>query len=197
MTMAAALTELLTTGAPKARRPLAGRPIGFSHVAMMTADLDRFRAFYEDVLGLSTSIVLKLDHPPYLRHAFLFVDDRTVLHVFEEPGYDPVAAGIGTEIGRRGRIDHFGLMVRGSEELEAVRQRLVAAGASDGTVTPLGPVLSVHFVDPDGLHGEINAFNDEFDPADLTSSEVLEVPDPAWFDRMRAALAPSAGGLNP
>lgn len=164
-------------------------PRTLSHVATMTADLDRYRAFYEGVLGLRTAIVLQFDREPYLRHAFLFVGEHTVLHVFEQPGYDPVAEGVGTDIGRRGRLDHFGLLVGDRVELEAVRDRLVAAGASDGTITPLGPMLSVHFRDPDGLEGEVNALDETFDPEAVTEEVVLEVPDPVWFDRLRAAMA--------
>lgn len=171
-------------------------PTGISHLAGITADLDRYRAFYEGVLGLRAGVVLRLPHPPYLRHAIFFVSDSCVLHVFEEPGYDPVAAGIGTEIGHRGRLDHFGFLVRDRDELEAIRERLVAAGASDGTVTPLGPMLSVHFRDPDGLEGEINAVDDTFDPEAMDEDEVIEVPDPGWFDRIRGALAPRVGALR-
>lgn len=176
--------------------PPAVGPVTLSHVATMTADLDRYRAFYEGVLGLRTAIVLRLDHEPFLRHAFLFLDDRTVLHAFEVPGYDPLADGVGTEIGHRGRLDHFGLLMPDRAAFEAARERLVAAGASDGTVTPFGPMLSVHFRDPDGLEGEVNALIEAFDPADMSADEVIEVPDPAWFDRLRGALAPTRGGQS-
>ena len=34
------------------------KPSGVSHVAMVTADLDRYRDFYEDIVGLDTALVL-------------------------------------------------------------------------------------------------------------------------------------------
>lgn len=150
-------------------------PRGFSHVAMITADLDRFRRFYEDVVGLRCVAVMHMNHPPHLRHAAFAAGDVGVLHVFEQPGYDPATDGIVDEIGRRGRVDHFGLLVADEAELAAVAKRLVAAGAADGTVSELGPVLSVHFQDPDGLAAELNCPNPAFDPGDETRDSFLEI----------------------
>ena len=132
---------------------------GVGHIALNTPDLDRFRRFYEDLLGLRLVIQLRMDHPPHLRHAALLAGERTVLHVFEVPGYDPEADGIGTEIGQRGRIDHFGLQVRDRAALEEIAARLAAAGASDGVIRPLGPSQQVFFRDPDGLACEVSCFD--------------------------------------
>lgn len=167
--------------------------IGVSHIATMTGDLERFRAFYEDVIGLRTTVVLRMAGPPSLRHAFLYVDDTCMIHVFEQPGYDPIGDGIRNEIGQRGRIDHLGFLVTDTAELERVRDRLVAAGASDGKVIALGPLLSVWFRDPDGLEGEVNAPNPAFDPTDDGTSQwddrdyVEEQPDPGYYDRLITA----------
>jgi catechol 2,3-dioxygenase-like lactoylglutathione lyase family enzyme len=185
--MSAPATDLTTSGTPLAR------PFAVSHVAILTPGLDRFRAFYEDVIGLRTLAVLRMTQPPLLRHAFLAVSDATVMHVFEQPGYDPVAEGIGTEIGRRGRLDHVGFFVADVDALTTVRDRLVTAGASEGVVTSLGPVLSVHFRDPDGFEGEINAVNLDFDPSRVDHSVIEEQPDPDWFDRLVAACAAADG----
>jgi catechol 2,3-dioxygenase-like lactoylglutathione lyase family enzyme len=165
-------------------------PVSIGHVAVMTPDLDRFRAFYEDVIGLRTAIVLRMTEPPGLRHAVLSVTDTSIVHVFEQPGYDPAADGIGTELGRRGRIDHIAFHMASFADLEAVRDRLVAVGASDGTVTPHGPVLSVFFRDPDGLAGEVTTVNATWDPGLETAHELVEEPDPTLFARLVAASAP-------
>jgi hypothetical protein len=42
-----------------------------------------------------------------------------------------------------------------AEAFWAMRERIYEAGASDGQVTDLGPVLSAGFTDPDGLWGEV------------------------------------------
>lgn len=152
-------------------------PSGISHVATITADLDRYRAFYEDVLGVRCVAVMRMNHEPHLRHA-AFAAGSAVLHVFEQPGYDPAADGIPNELGRRGRVDHFGLMVADETELAAVRDRLVAAGSAEGTVSALGPVLSVHFRDPDGLDAEVNCPNPAFDHRTESRDEFVEIAEP-------------------
>lgn len=55
-------------------------PSGFSHVATITPDLDRFRSFYEDVVGLRCVAVMQMKHPPHLRHAALAAGRGGVLH---------------------------------------------------------------------------------------------------------------------
>ena len=164
-------------------------PMAIGHVAVITADLDRFRAFYEDVIGLRTAIVLRMSEPPGLRHAVLSVTDVSIVHVFERPGYDPAAEGVGTEIGFRGRLDHLAFHMASHADLEAVRDRLVAVGASEGVVTPHGPVHSVHFRDPDGLEGEVTATNPSWSPSQDDQLVVEEEPDPSLYARLVAATA--------
>ena len=160
---------------------------GVSHIALNTADMGRFRRFYEGVLGLRMGVTAVLDHPPHLRHATFHVTDGLVLHVFEVPGYDPAAQGIGTDIGERGRVDHFGLNVPDEAALREVAERLRAAGATDGEVRHLGPTLSVHVTDPDGLQLEVTCPDLEWDPDDPTGERFEEVGLPDWLPRMRAA----------
>jgi hypothetical protein len=38
--------------------------LGISHVALNTADLDRFRRFYEGTLGLRPAMIARMAHPP-------------------------------------------------------------------------------------------------------------------------------------
>jgi catechol 2,3-dioxygenase-like lactoylglutathione lyase family enzyme len=160
------------------------RPTGVSHVAMVTADLESWRAFYEDIIGLDIALVLA-PSPDLGRHAICFAGDA-VLHVFEIAGFDPAAHGIGTTMFERGRLDHLGFAVADEAALSVVRDRLVAACASSGEIRPLGPVLSVRYEDPDGLEGEINCFNPDFDPS--TFGDVDEIVDPHWLERAKRAL---------
>lgn len=55
----------------------------------------------------------------------------------------------------RGRLDHIGLQAASLEAFDTIRERLIARGSTDGFVTDFGPVLSLFFVDPDGLEAEV------------------------------------------
>jgi hypothetical protein len=55
----------------------------------------------------------------------------------------------------RGRIDHLGLQAASPEAFTKIRQRLIDAGASDGTVNDFRPMHSMFFHDPYGLEGEV------------------------------------------
>lgn len=160
------------------------------HIALTTPDLDRFRRFYEGVLGLPMTVVMRIPVPPGHRHAAFQVATGTVLHVFEVPGYDPADQGIGSGFGERGRIDHFGFLVDGPEALEAIAARLRACGASDGEVRPLGPFLSVMLTDPDGLQLEVNCVAPGYHPDADPTEEIEEQLVPEWW----TLLAPAAPG---
>lgn len=159
-------------------------PTGISHVAVVTADLDGFRSFYEDTIGLQTTMVLGAS-PGHSRQAILTAGD-TMLHVFEVADYDPTHHGWGVAMFERGRLDHLGFSVGDVEALTAIRDRLLAAGATSGDIHPLGPMLSLRFADPDGLEGEINCFNPDFDPSSVRDED--EVVDPDWLERTKRVL---------
>ena len=55
----------------------------------------------------------------------------------------------------RGRIDHLALQAASMAEFDTIRDRLMMRGSTDGFVTDFGSVLSLFFVDPDGLEGEV------------------------------------------
>jgi hypothetical protein len=55
----------------------------------------------------------------------------------------------------RGRIDHIGPAAASQEAFETIRDRLVDARASDGTVNDFGGALCIFFRDPDRLEGEV------------------------------------------
>lgn len=175
-----------TTPLPYADAGVAAAVTSLGHLAITTSDLDRFTSFYEGLLGLPRVITLRMHQPPRLRYSVFAVGPdalrrtyTTALLVFEVPGYDPAVDGLGVDIGRRGRIDHFALRVDDPGAFSDVRSQLVAAGASNGAVSTLGPFLSLEFRDPDGLEGKIVCPNPAFDPSEV-EDELIACSNPPW-----------------
>jgi len=134
---------------------MASRPrtSGFNHVATMTADLDRYLAFYQEIFGAEVVTIMEAegDHP---RMAVVNMGGDAALNVFEVPA-DSIVGDRG-RMGGRGPIDHYAFAVESEEALMDVRDRLVSIGASPGEVTHFGPgLLSVFFRDPDGAELEV------------------------------------------
>ena len=123
---------------------------GPHHLATVTADLDRLIRFYEQVFDAQVRWDLSEEG---LRHAFIDLGGGFALHPFEIPGLDVPQGEL--PIFKRGRIDHLALRAETVEVFWAVRERIHDGGAGNGQVTDLGPLLSVGFVDPDGLEGEV------------------------------------------
>ena len=59
----------------------------------------------------------------------------------------------------RGRLDHIGLHAASLDDFGEIRSRLVAAGATDGTVTDFGRKLRLFFRDPDRMECEVLVIN--------------------------------------
>jgi catechol 2,3-dioxygenase-like lactoylglutathione lyase family enzyme len=124
---------------------------GLNHVAVVTADLDRFVAFYTRVFGMEEVF---RETMPGLRHAILRIaDGSSWLHPAEIPDNEHAAAL--PKMFCRGHLDHIALTARSSESFEELRGRLLESGASDGAVEDLGAFRSLWFQDPDGMRGEL------------------------------------------
>jgi catechol 2,3-dioxygenase-like lactoylglutathione lyase family enzyme len=121
---------------------------GVSHIALMSGDIDRLAAFYETVFG--AELVARSEGVP--RKCFLRLTPLTHLHVFEvdperarNPGDAPFDAG---------SINHFALEAQDVDAFVRVRDRLIAAGRSDGTVYEAPGQYTLFATDPDGLFVE-------------------------------------------
>ena len=124
---------------------------GISHVAFVTADLDRSAAFYRDVFGAS---LVEEEETPFGRVGIILLGAGTGLNVFEVTD-NPHATGRPTMFDR-GHVDHFGLDATDADAFWALHDRLVADGHSTGEVTDFGPVIGFDFTDPDGMRCEVN-----------------------------------------
>ena len=125
---------------------------GINHVATLTTDLDRLAAFYREAFDIPLVFHGRMPHPPGLRHGLLAVSSNSVIHAVEDPSSGEMFPGV---IGHRGPVDHVALNVADRATLETVRDRLVAQGATDGTISHLAGILSVFYRDPDGMECEV------------------------------------------
>ena len=125
---------------------------GFNHVATITTDLDRYAAFYAQVFGAEVTFRMeKTDEHP--RMFILDLGGGAALNAFEAAAEEII--GDRAKQGGRGPIDHFAIAVDSLETLEAVKGRLVEAGAEIGEIQRLGPEWSLFFRDLDGMELEV------------------------------------------
>lgn len=128
---------------------------GINHVAILTADLDRFIRFYTDVFGVE---LLFEETTPAFRHAILRAGHASWLHPAEVAGNAHGAAL--PEMFARGHLDHLALGAPTREAFERIRERLMRANATSGVVEDLGAFQALWFTDPDGMRGEVSLIVD-------------------------------------
>lgn len=133
---------------------------GFNHVAVLTADTDRFVAFYGEVFGATVDGEVRPGDG--MRLTFVKIGPTAEFNVFELAGNDEASRQ--TPMFGRGRLDHLALQAASMESFDEIRSRLIKRGASDGFVTDFGPVLSLFFRDADGLEAEVCIANPDAQP---------------------------------
>jgi catechol 2,3-dioxygenase-like lactoylglutathione lyase family enzyme len=133
---------------------------GINHVAVLTNDTDRLHAFYREVFDATISNDISPE--PGVRLSFIDVGPHSELNVFQIDGN--AEASHQTPMFGRGRLDHLALHATSLDAFETIRERLMTRGAADDFVTDFGPILSLFFVDPDGLEGEVCVTNPDHVP---------------------------------
>jgi catechol 2,3-dioxygenase-like lactoylglutathione lyase family enzyme len=135
---------------------------GINHVAVLTKDTERFHAFYRDVFGATVFADQTISDG---RLSFVTIGPHTHFNVFELP--NNAEADRHTPMFGRGPIDHIGLQAESQEAFDEIRQRLIERGCTDGFVTDFGVAISLFFIDPDGLEGEVLLDKPGTGPADM------------------------------
>lgn len=126
---------------------------GVDHIAWISHDVARLGRFYAEVFDAEVGPTRAHGEVPGETMTTIRIGPRTELNIVTiEGNTEPDRQ---TPMWGRGRIDHVGLAAASPEAFDTIRQRLVAAGASDGTVNDFGAALSMFFRDPDGLEGEV------------------------------------------
>ena len=133
---------------------------GINHVAILTADRERFIDFYRDVFGAEVDGEQRMGDEGVL--TFVRIGRQAEINLFEVNGN--TEAQRQTPMFGRGRIDHLGFQAASLEDFEEIRRRLIDRGAADEFVTDFGPILSLFFRDPDGLECEVCVANPDAVP---------------------------------
>lgn len=128
---------------------------GVNHVAILTNDSERLHAFYREVFDATVSNDFHVEEGGRL--SFIDIGPARELNVFELKGNSEAQKQ--TPMFGRGRIDHIGLQAASIGAFDTIRERLIGRGSTDGFVTDFGPILSLFFIDPDGLEGEVCVTN--------------------------------------
>jgi catechol 2,3-dioxygenase-like lactoylglutathione lyase family enzyme len=129
----------------------------FSHVGLSTLDLDKTRAFYEDILGFRAvrCDVLEVEEGGRIRHVFFDAGDGQMIAFMEPRGIAGIPAeydaGINRGLGVPDAFYHFAFEVDSVEALEAKRTQLLAKGVKVTPVVDHEWMRSIYFKDPNGL----------------------------------------------
>jgi catechol 2,3-dioxygenase-like lactoylglutathione lyase family enzyme len=153
---------------------------GVNHIGMLTNDIERLAAFYAEVFDSPPPRTV--EHNDEFSLTMIDIGPYQELNVFQIDGN--VEAARQTPMFGRGRLDHIGLQAADLDAFNTIRDRLIAREATDGFVTDFGPMLSLFFVDPDGLEGEVLTENPNAEPGVFhppgTPAPGYEVVIPDW-----------------
>jgi catechol 2,3-dioxygenase-like lactoylglutathione lyase family enzyme len=126
---------------------------GVNHIAVLSNDVKRLGDFYATVFDAEVGPTNAHGEDSGETMTNIRIGPHTVLNVFVIEGNRQ--AQHQTPMWGRGRLDHIGLQASSADAFATIRERLVAASASDGEVNDFGDVRSLFFRDPDGLEGEV------------------------------------------
>ena len=132
-------------------RPAGQRPAstarGLHHTALVSSDVERTVAFYQDVLGFPLTELIENRDYAGSSHFFFDIGNSNLLAFFDFPGLD-----VGPYAEVLGGLHHVAISVD-PERWEALRGRLTAARVEHEVHSG----VSIYFRDPDGARLELIA----------------------------------------
>jgi catechol 2,3-dioxygenase-like lactoylglutathione lyase family enzyme len=147
----AKLAEVRDRLRDKHLHPVAERPAtsgrGIHHTALISSDVERTIAFYQDILGFPLTELFENRDYPGSSHFFFDVGNGNALAFFDLPGLD-----LGPYAEVLGGLHHLALSVP-PERWAELRGRLDDAGVA----YQLESKTSIYFPDPDGARIELIA----------------------------------------
>lgn len=134
---------------------------GLHHLRLTVTDLDRSRAFYEQVLGFEVAAQSEGDpsdpavrsDPAQLYGGVVFATNGILF------GLRPVAEPADRFVSERVGLDHVSFGVAARSDLDAAVTALEARGVPHGEVIelPAFGIAILSFDDPDGVHLELTS----------------------------------------
>jgi glyoxylase I family protein len=130
----------------------------YAHVRLTVTDIDRSRAFYDEVFGLPVAIELPADADEATRAQLAFLYGGVIYAVGDNHfGLRPAApAGDRFDENRVG-LDHLSFVVGTRADLEDTGRVLDRLGVGHGEIKDVGPGYILEFRDPDNIALELFA----------------------------------------
>ncbi|MEX5721470.1 VOC family protein [Geodermatophilus maliterrae] len=128
----------------------------FAHVRLTVTDIDRSRAFYEDVFGLPVAFEVPAGADAATREQLSFLYGGVIYALGDQLlGLRPVGADRFDE--DRTGLDHLSFAVGSRADLDAAAALLDERGIAHGGVKDIGAGAVLEFRDPDGIALELYA----------------------------------------
>jgi glyoxylase I family protein len=128
----------------------------FAHVRVTVTDIDRSRAFYEDVFGLPVAYQLPEDADEATREQLSFLMGGVIYQVGDSLfGLRPAAPEADRFHEDRVGLDHLSFAVATLAELEDTVRALDERGIRHAGIKDIGPNYILEFRDPDNIALEL------------------------------------------
>jgi catechol 2,3-dioxygenase-like lactoylglutathione lyase family enzyme len=167
---------------------------GFSHLGLSTLDMDKTRAFYENVMGFKAvrCDLIPVKEGGRIRHVFFDTGRDQLMAFMEARGVEGIPAEYDTSISRGLGVPpafyHFAFEAGSEAGLEQKRQELKDKGIEVTEVVDHGWAKSIYFNDPNGLMLEFCCLTREFNEDDAKIQPRFEVSQQSSL--MRGRLSP-------
>jgi catechol 2,3-dioxygenase-like lactoylglutathione lyase family enzyme len=167
---------------------------GFSHLGLSTLDMDKTRAFYENVMGFKAvrCDLIPVKEGGRIRHVFFDTGRDQLMAFMEARGVEGIPAEYDTSISRGLGVPpafyHFAFEAGSEAGLEQKRQELKDKGIEVTDVVDHGWAKSIYFNDPNGLMLEFCCLTREFNEDDAKIQPRFEVSQQSSL--MRGRLSP-------
>ena len=167
---------------------------GFSHLGLSTLDMDKTRAFYENVMGFKAvrCDLIPVKEGGRIRHVFFDTGRDQLMAFMEARGVEGIPAEYDTSISRGLGVPpafyHFAFEAGSEAGLDQKRQELKEKGVEVTEVVDHGWAKSIYFNDPNGLMLEFCCLTREFNEDDAKIQPRFEVSQKSSL--MRGRLSP-------